>query len=146
MMNSAGIKDLTSENISFYLKKLMDIEKQIEWSPWNEENFLKEIPAKWNLSFVYECADKVLGFAILSQKSPGCIHLHRLVVSPESQGTGIGKKMLKEMFLRCQTQRIKFLSLYVPRNNEIAIKFYEAEGFVTLFSEVEKLFKIKYLD
>jgi GNAT superfamily N-acetyltransferase len=63
---------------------------------------------------------------------PACLHLHLIVISPEAQGKGVGKKLLdwgKELAVR------EDLPLFLESNLE-AIGFYEKSGLARLSRDV----------
>lgn len=92
-------------------------------SDWTPENFLYDLPDKWDLSFIASIGG-VVGYAILSRKFLGRVHLHQLMVHPAKRGRGIGK----DMFIECRRRADEPLSLRVHRNNVGAFRFYKREG------------------
>jgi GNAT superfamily N-acetyltransferase len=64
-------------------------------SPWDRPNFLAERPGKWEHSFVAMQGGPV-GYAILSRREPGWLHVHQFMVAPSHCGHGIGALMISE--------------------------------------------------
>lgn len=93
---------------------------------WGTENFLFELPGKWDLSFLAE-DEGLLGYAILSRKAPDRVHLHHFMLGAAARGRGVGTTMLAEVRRRARPSR---LTLKVHRDNLRAIAFYRREGFV----------------
>lgn len=71
-----------------------------------------------------------LGFASyeLNYPSQGSTKVHKIYILPETQGNGIGKKMIFYILDKAKTNNQKYLSLNVNRFNE-AIHFYTKIGF-----------------
>ncbi len=90
-------------------------------SPWTADNFLKDLPEKWSLSFsLWE--DVPIAYCIMSRRG-GAIHINQFMVAPYARGDGIGAEMLKEALKRGAT------TLKVAPSNQRAIRFYERHGF-----------------
>lgn len=90
-------------------------------SPWTKEEFLLDLPLKWDLSFAVW--DKgPLGYCILSKRSEE-IHLHQIMVARSVRGNGLGTLMLGEAVSRGVS------TLKVHPENLGAIRFYQRYGF-----------------
>lgn len=89
-------------------------------SPWTAENFLRDAPRKWELSFAL-WEDVPVAYCILSQRDEA-IHINQLMVAPYARGDGIGATMLAE------AERRGASSLKVDPANAGAIRFYERHG------------------
>lgn len=94
-------------------------------SDWGEDEFLAELPDKWNLSFTVTI-DRVAGYAVLSRKWPDRVHIHQFMVAPRWRSSGIGTAMVVMARDRAQATP---LSLKVSRTNARAISFYDRHGF-----------------
>jgi ribosomal protein S18 acetylase RimI-like enzyme len=119
MMRMETLSRKTAERL---LPQLIAISADV--SPWGTTEFLTELPGKWELSFTAWQADQPVGYAILSRKFPGRIHIHQFMVAPSQRGSGIGIAMLAEARRRADS----LLSLKVHQDNHGAIRFYEREG------------------
>jgi len=94
-------------------------------SDWREDEFLAELPDKWNLSFTVTI-DRIVGYAVLSRKWPDRVHIHQFMVAPRWRSSGIGAAMVAAARDRAETTP---LSLKVSRTNARAISFYDRNGF-----------------
>jgi ribosomal protein S18 acetylase RimI-like enzyme len=122
-----------------------DIEEKSGLNPiWKIENFIEEFPKKWQLSRVLLDDNSIIsGYAILSQKSPVCAHLHRIVIAPQKQGKGIGTSLL-QLIIADLIPYYKFLTLKVEKE-ETKI-FYSKMGFLPIFSCLNSSFMLRVIN
>ncbi len=78
--------------------------------------------------FLLELDGKNAGYAGLELKKGQTAHLHKIYLSPDCQGKGLGKKLIQFIMNYAQKAGAKQLTLNVNRNNK-AIHFYQAVGF-----------------
>lgn len=81
--------------------------------------------------FILALEDEVcLGFASYEHDYDGLnkTHIHKIYILPETQGKGIGKKLLEEVAIIATKANSEVLSLNVNRYNK-ALSFYEKLGF-----------------
>lgn len=92
---------------------------------------LLEQMQKNHIFLLAEENQKYLGFASyqLHFKNNKETRLHKIYVLPETQGKGVGKKLLQEVIKIACEHNDKEISLTVNRNNE-AQHFYKKLGFV----------------
>lgn len=111
---------------------LMKIDHSAEWQGWSENQFLANLPLKWELSLVAKLDERVIGFLLASKKDAGA-HIHRFVVSKEERGHGVGSNLLKHFhkLLATRNDIRPIITLKVECLNEDAIRFYKANGFRT---------------
>ncbi len=98
-------------------------------SPWDRPNFLAELPGKWEHSFVAMEGGPV-GYAILSRRDPGWLHVNQFMVAPPDRGRGIGARMMEEARRRADAAGRSGLSLKVAVGSVGAMRFYARLGFV----------------
>jgi len=94
---------------------------------WSRENFLRELPEKWNLSFAVFDAGRPVGYAILSRRTDELVHLHHFMIAPKHRGAGFGTRMITEIAARVAAagaQRISLKTVSPP-----AQRFYRRNGF-----------------
>ncbi len=77
---------------------------------------------------VYEEKEPVGFAAYAATPEPGIYKLHKIYVSPELQGKGIGRTIIDEVIRRVKSSRATALELNVNRHNR-ARSFYEKLGF-----------------
>lgn len=78
---------------------------------------------------IVELAGRPVGFASYSTIEPGVSKLHKIYVHQNTQGQGIGKKLIDHIIEQLQSQSIQTLRLNVKRDNSARF-FYEKLGFV----------------
>jgi ribosomal protein S18 acetylase RimI-like enzyme len=81
-----------------------------------------------------ELNGKPVAFAAFSTIEPGISKLHKLYVHQNTQGTGIGKKLIDHITGHLQSQSIHTVRLNVNRQNKARF-FYEKLGFVIMKEE-----------
>lgn len=81
---------------------------------------------------------KELGFAgfELNHSDGPKAKLHKIYLLPESQGKGVGKKLILEVAARAKATGQKNLLLNVNKYNQNAIDFYKRIGFEEIYKEV----------
>ncbi|MDY6050410.1 MAG: tRNA (adenosine(37)-N6)-threonylcarbamoyltransferase complex dimerization subunit type 1 TsaB [Corynebacterium sp.] len=101
-------------------------------SPWTQTQLTGEIAAPTTLAigaFTADPAraeDRLVGYAILGVT--GDYEVHTIGVAPDSQGHGIGRRLLRELLAAADAQA-EPVFLEVRVGNEAAIGLYESEGF-----------------
>jgi ribosomal-protein-alanine N-acetyltransferase len=97
-------------------------------SPWNWQMFAGELEAGHHY-VVHRDADGTIdgyaGLAIAGSEA----EVHTIGVRPTSQGTGLGRKLLRQLLAAAADRRVL---LEVRTDNQVAIGLYESEGFVRL--------------
>ena len=116
---------------------------------WDFNNLLKELPGKWffsNCSFDY--GGQLVGVLIASKKSINNVHIHKFVISKSLRNVGIGSEMLNKLMKLCINNEIKYLTLYVYKDNIDGRRFYLEKGFYIKYDEKTDLgnrSKLEYL-
>ena len=101
-------------------------------SPWSVDNFLRELPEKWRLSFGVWMSSQPIGICIMSRRR-GFPHIHHFMVQRRWRNTGIGSRMLAHAKNTAGNQ----ISLKVSPENIGAIRFYTRHGFQNVSLENE---------
>ncbi|MCH5719122.1 GNAT family N-acetyltransferase [Niabella hibiscisoli] len=78
--------------------------------------------------FILDCDQQDTGFAGLEIRNDETAHLHKIYLSPNHQGKGLGKKLIHFIIDFAKNAGAASLTLNVNRYNK-AIQFYEAVGF-----------------
>lgn len=102
---------------------------------WNGNNFLYELPGKWDYSRLALTADdKICGFWIASVNSNSSVgvYTHRVAVKKEHRRYGIAKQMFLDIFNDVKQNKFKRMTLSVSVLNNHAISFYKSVGFFQL--------------
>jgi ribosomal protein S18 acetylase RimI-like enzyme len=123
------LRTLDPEQIRQHYKALAEVTRDLPDDGWREENFLLELPDKWQLSFAAWQLDQPVAYALLSRKAPDTVHLHRLMVAEAWRGQGLGQCLVKELLQRTSSAGAAYCSLKVERGNGDARRFYRRHGF-----------------
>ena len=120
------------------MDKFLAIEKNwinIGEESWREENFLFELPLKWELSFAAEKNDLIMGYLIGSEYNKGLSRIHKLIVDSQHHGSGIGKKLINQYFAICLKKGIEKSELKALVENNLANRFYGKRGYLKIGEE-----------
>jgi len=114
------------------LPEFMQVERDFPEEKWFPENYLKEVPGKWDLSLYYEIDQKVTGFLIGSlMRGQNIATLHRLMVDQNYRDRGIGTILYSEFENLCKERtEINTITLQVRHSNKEAIAFYKRNGYI----------------
>ena len=102
-----------------------------ETTGWNREynlsheDLINAISRSWLLATAYE-GERLIGFGRVI--SDGVLHamIYDLIIDPDFQGLGIGKRILTTIVEKCRQARIRDIQLFCARGKKI---FYEKQGF-----------------
>jgi len=98
---------LDKTNIRRYLSDLLEVETLVHLKRghrystelWGENQFLAELPGKFELSFGVVKSEKLIAFLICSETRPGVCHVHRVALHPKHPGDNIGSKLMFRSFV-----------------------------------------------
>lgn len=74
---------------------------------------------------------EVVGFVVHYPRG-GHLHIDDLAVSPDAQGQGVGKQLLRHAELRARERGLNAVELYTNAKMREALSFYPARGFVEI--------------
>jgi ribosomal protein S18 acetylase RimI-like enzyme len=133
---------MTYNFFKFSFPTFEKIEQNSELKPfWSYKDFVLDLPKKWDLSLAFLTKGVVAGFAITSQKTPFCAHLHRIMISPDWRQHGFARSLLLALKKLCKNQ-YHFLTLFVDSSNKMLHGFYQKEGFLPVRIEEQKTFMV----
>ena len=116
--------------MEIWLESTIRAHSFIEKDYWvNNYDLVKTKYIPYSKTYVYEEGNKIKGFISIIQNN----FIGALFVDNNSQGNGIGKKLLD--FAK---EEYKSLSLAVYKENEKALKFYLREGFSIVKEQVNE--------
>lgn len=119
--------------MEIWLESTIRAHSFIEKNYWvNNYDLVKTKYIPYSKTYVYEEGNKIKGFISIIQNN----FIGALFVDNNSQGNGIGKKLLD--FAK---EEYKSLSLAVYKENEKALKFYLREGFSIVKEQVNEYSK-----
>ena len=87
-----------------------------------------------DVSFVAEIDGKIVGFSInrsmylMVPLTEVCI-IHALLVHPDYQGRGIGRKLIQALLYHCQIEDIGTVRALIPEGNKELQALFEGQGF-----------------
>ena len=87
-----------------------------------------------DLSFVAEIDGKIVGFSInrstylMVPLTEVCI-IHAILIHPDYQGRGIGRKLIQAVLYHCQTEDIGTVRALIPEGNKELQSLFERQGF-----------------
>ncbi len=140
-----GITPLTKAEIIRQMAQILLLDQIIVGEKWVEENFLVELPDKWQLSFQAQAGDLIAGFLIASRKMRA-IHIHRLVVGNRLQNMGVGKRLVNSLIETSKERGMECITLKVLNTNKNAIEFYKKLGFKLKDRENHNIWMELYLN
>lgn len=126
---AARIFPLTRRQTRRNLHRLMEIDAQTIGEPWGPEQWLKDLPEKWELSRIILRGREPIGFIVASLKGQA-IYIHRLAIKDLYRGQGHGTALLREVAGVAGERALATLTLKVSRENEPAFGFYQRLGFL----------------
>lgn len=95
---------------------------------WTRAHFQIELPMKWHLSQAAWAGERLVGYAILSSRSPIQAHLHHFMVIADCRGRGFGEKLLNVSIFQAAEAGHALLTLKVAPDLP-ARRLYERAGF-----------------
>ena len=110
-------------DILAYQHEFLAIAADIPGEYWTLQNFLIDLPSKWDLSFALWQKNLPIGYAILSKKSDYQVHLHHLMITRDHRARGWGTRMITEMSDRAEAAGATLLSLKAEKSNVSALRF-----------------------
>lgn len=122
VMRNAAIlvQPLSAAHLREHMERYLAV--SVDVSPWTDENFLKDLPEKWELSFALWRDGDPVAYCIMTRRQ-GLVHINQFMVTARERGRGLGGRMLAEALRRGAA------SLKVDPSNTGAIQFYERHGF-----------------
>ena len=123
-----SILPLTRHRARRYLDRLMNVDATTMGEPWGTEEWLLDLPEKWDLSWFVLRAREPLGFLIASRKESS-LHIHRLATAANERHRGFGTQLLGIAARRGRARGCLSITLKVDQRNEAALRFYQRLGF-----------------
>lgn len=118
-------KVLVKERIADFLNSI----KGWNYSTWQAENFLYELPGKWDFSFAVYSGEELAAFCFASHKIANIYYIHLLFVSEMYRGFSLGNSMIKYAGMIAKKYQVAKIGLRCPESNTGALEFYKRAGF-----------------
>tara|TARA_Y100000588_G_scaffold6808_1_gene8061 strand:+ start:10610 stop:11086 length:477 start_codon:yes stop_codon:yes gene_type:complete len=121
-----------------YLQQSLDqfFDMEDEWTntgqpPWSKEQFTRDIPHKWDLSFVAMVNMSIIGYVIASQDSIDhkTSRVNKIVIHHNHQRQGVGKLLMKNYINASLEQNMNRLELTAIRSYKPAQHLYKSLGY-----------------
>lgn len=109
------------------LPEIMEIERAAYPFPWTAGILRDCIRVGYNC-WVYEIENVIYGYGVMSVAA-GEAHILNLCVRPDSQGQGLGRKLLAHITALARRHGADTLLLEVRPSNIAALKLYQNMGF-----------------
>ncbi len=119
------IRNMQEEDVS----SVAEIEKEIFSMPWTEQGFQSAL--EQDTCFVVAEEERILGYcgAYVSFDEA---EITNVAVKKDSQGNGVGGRLLEDLEARLEKRGVKRIVLEVRYSNEPAIHLYEKKGYKKL--------------
>jgi ribosomal protein S18 acetylase RimI-like enzyme len=112
-----------------HLAQIVALARDVPHEYWREEHFRTQRPRKFELSRLALRSAVPQGYAIVSEREPGWVHLHHLMVGAECRGHGVGGALVQSAIAQSRDVGARKMTLKVAQDNIGAIEFYRREGF-----------------
>ncbi len=109
------------------LKVVLSIERRAYESCWTEGIFRDCLQVGYSC-WVYEADRRIEVYAVMSTAAREA-HVLNLCVRPESQGRGLGRRMLSQLVRVARTRNVDTVLLEVRPSNHRALRLYLDFGF-----------------
>lgn len=109
------------------LAEIMQIERRAYPYPWTQ-GILRDCIRVGYTCWLYEVEGTIHAYGVMSVAA-GEAHVLNLCVRPESQGQGLGSKMLKQLIALARRHGADTLLLEVRPSNLPAVNLYQTMGF-----------------
>ena len=128
------VSNLTSGFLEQSLDQIYNMED--EWTNtgqpiWSEEQFLRDIPHKWELSFVAIVNTSIIGYVIASQGALNqrTSRVNKIVIHRDHQRKGVGKLLMKNYIKASLELNMSRLELAAMSDYKPAQNLYEGLGY-----------------
>ena len=128
------VSNLTSGFLEQSLDQIYNMED--EWTNtgqpiWSEEQFMRDIPHKWDLSFVATVNISIIGYVIASQRALNqrTSRVNKIVIHHDHQRQGVGKLLMKNYIKASLGLNMNRLELTAMSDYKPAQNLYESLGY-----------------
>lgn len=140
MFMAIKIKKLTRNVCKENLKQILQLIKYKRemdghtYDYWKEEHVLKELPHKWDCSYLAFDKDKLVGFMVCYLKLSDELRLSKIFTSKEYRGLGIGTKFLNKFIDYAKKNNIKKVTTCTAEFNQSMQRLLDKNKFKKTFS------------
>jgi ribosomal protein S18 acetylase RimI-like enzyme len=122
------LQPLTKYQVLVNMERLLSLDSLIPNEPWGENEWLLDLPEKWEVSWVLLYDGAAIGFVVASRKGDG-LHIHRLAVEGGEHRQGFGKLLMAAVAGRALKRRCFTLTTKTLATNAEALAFFHRLGF-----------------
>lgn len=126
-----NIIKLTKGLMSRYIDDLISEVQSFQYQDWTKENYLKDLPNKWEYSIISLSNREIGGFSINSEKND-VFYIHFFYIFQKYRNSKLGSKMIEYCIRTAKEQKKRSVSLKCHRDNVGAINFYFKNKFYIL--------------
>ncbi len=131
-MKNDNIHRISQEYLSINLDKFHRLESN--WTsigelPWNDDNYLMELPRKWGLSFAILDKNDIVGYIIGSQTDDKRAKVNKILLDSGLRRKGLGRQLIRRFEDECRIYGIENIELKAMVENNTANNFYESLGY-----------------
>ncbi len=137
-LRSFDVRALSKDDVKKYKNGFLFLSKKV-WGEigadgWNLDNYLIDIPKKWDYSKYIFSDEKIIALIVSSEKN-GKPYINKLAVLPEYRRLGLAKILVKEFVDILVNSGEREVLLSVKKSNKSALKFYKKLGFKVFCEE-----------
>lgn len=129
MSDALVIRPLGRDQVVRSVDRFVAVARDVAGEYWSSQHFLLDLPDKWLLSLAAWRGEALVGYAILSRKSPDTAHLHHFMVATDQRGRGLGSRLIAAAVERCRQNGCVEMSLKVAAGSAGAQRFYRQHRF-----------------
>ena len=133
-------KEFLKNNVSIFL----DMIKNWKYGDWKEDNFLCDLPLKWDYSFVCKSDDDIIGFCFNSGKIAKCLYIHLLFINEANRSRNIGKLLIDNLKIHALENELEKIALCCPKDNISGLNFYLKNKFEVIPKDSIEEFYLEY--
>lgn len=117
---------MTDQDIAAYIEIEKSIQNERTYSPLLDEAEVREAFEHEEVFFI-RIGNEIVGNVSFKRESPEHVYISGLVIRPEYQGNGLGRKTMEKMLEILK--EVPLIALVTHPENERAIALYESLGF-----------------
>ncbi|MBL4898767.1 MAG: GNAT family N-acetyltransferase [Colwellia sp.] len=113
----------------------MKISSLVPYDTWDLDNYLMDLPLKWESSlYAIDEDQNLLGFMIMCKKEKH-MHINRIAISVEAQGLGIGTHFINHVNSVAIEQKMDDIIFKVHENNKQSPGWAQSLGYKVIGKE-----------
>jgi GNAT superfamily N-acetyltransferase len=153
---------LDRDNMQRYISDLLEVEQLVHQERgslystelWDGNQFLSELPGKFEISYGVVKKDKLIAFLICSTPFPDMNYVHRVAVHPQYSGRKLGRKLMTKAYLEWKRMpQYNTITAVIRKDHKLSLPFAALLGariadkpFMTRFFEARGKTDIQVLD